>query len=481
MNMPPVPPNQPLPGASRQSGAAPLPDIAAQSRASLRARISLVITGVIAALLIVAAVGWMHGTRAAIEEEVNAAARVAEQWLQVLIPETLEGGVDADATERMMSHLRAVGRLRANRLEVRANDGQVLYVSPESTYKAGRFAPEAFASLLTPVIPNRHFDAGMLQISLVPDSSRAVLDAWDQLVAAAGWGVAALGFLWLVIHTALNRVLAPLQQIHAAIARGAEGHFDTRLPVFPVRELDLLANSYNRLADSLDQTKARNARLEEDQAFAQALQHRLEAERRLIARELHDELGQGITAVRAIAGAIQQRTTDLPNLHGSAQAILAMTGQMQDGVRTILQRLRTDDDTVTLADAVGDYCANWSLAHPDIALQCIVAPLHEPLPAPVRLAAMRLLQESLTNVARHAAARHVEVRLARDRSALLLTIADDGRGLAEGVAQGRFGLLGMRERVGELRGELTLEQPESGGLCVRARLPCTEDAHGTGQ
>mgnify|MGYP000990973908 CR=1 FL=1 len=95
----------------------PDPSAPARSGASLRARISLVLTGVIAALLLVAAAGWMHGTRDAIEEEVNAAARVAEQWLNVLIPETLAGGVDADATERMMSHLRAVGRLRANRLD----------------------------------------------------------------------------------------------------------------------------------------------------------------------------------------------------------------------------------------------------------------------------------------------------------------------------------------------------------------------------
>lgn len=457
-----------------------LPDLTIPdgSGPSLRARISLVLTGAIAALLLIAAVGWMHGTRAAIEEEVNAAARVAEQWLNVLIPETLAGGVDADATERMMSHLRAVGRLRANRLEVRANDGQVLYVSPEPTYKAGRFAPDWFASLLTPAIPHRHFDAGMLQISLVPDSSRAVLDAWDQIFAAAGWGVAALGLLWFIIHAALDRALAPLRQIDAAIARGAEGHFDTRLPVFSVSELDLLASSYNRLADSLDQTKARNARLEEDQAFAQALQHRLEAERRLIARELHDELGQGITAVRAIAGAIQQRTTTQPNLHGSAQAILAMTGQMQDGVRTILQRLRAAEDGVGLAEAVRDHCANWSAAHPDITLQCVVTPLREPLPEPLRLAVMRLLQESLTNVARHAAAHHVQVHLASDGAAILLTVSDDGRGLAKDVAHGRFGLMGMRERVTELHGELTLEQPDSGGLRVIARLPCPDDTQG---
>lgn len=441
------------------------------SAPTLRGRVSLVLTAIIAILLILATIGWMRGTRDAIHEEVSAAARVAEQWLNVLIPETLADGADAD--QRLMSHLQAVGRLRANRLEVFAADGQLLYVSPESTYKAGRFAPAWFAARITPTLEARHFTAGEMTIRMQPDSSRAVLDAWDDLVAGAGWGASFLVFMWLATRAALNRTLAPIGQINAALARGAEGHFDTRLPVFAVAEIDRLAESYNRLADSLDQSMARNARLEEDQAFAHAMQRRLEAERRLIARELHDELGQGITAVRAIAGAIQQRTTDQPNLHGSAQAILAMTGQMQDGVRTILQRLRPvgPADGLNIDDAVANYCVLWSSHHPTIDLQCRVESINASLPESVQLTVMRLLQESLTNVARHADAHHVEVSLTAEEDKIVLRVSDDGRGLNDNPLPDRFGLLGMRERVAELKGELSFDSPASGGLSICARLP----------
>lgn len=451
--------------------APPNPAVRTHATPTLRGRVSLAVTGLIALLLIIAAIGWIRGTRDAIHEEINAATRVAEQWLNVLIPETLAEG--ADPERRLMAHLKAVGRLRAHRLEIVASDGRLLYVSPESTYKAGRFAPTWFAQNVTPELEPRHFSAGALTIRLIPDGSRAALDAWDQLIAGAGWGMCLLLLMWLATRTALNRALRPIDQINTALARGADGHFDTRLPEFGIAELDHLARSYNRLADSLDHSIARNARLEESQAFAHALQQGLEAERRLIARELHDEIGQAVTAVRAIAGAIQQRTADQPNLHGSAQAILAMTGQMQDGVRNILQRLRPMalGQGSTIEEAVTHYCRLWSSHHPDIHLQCQVERLASPPCESVQFTLMRVLQESLTNVARHADARHVAVSLSLEDDKIVLRVRDDGRGLSTSPSPDRFGLIGMRERVAELQGELSFDSPVSTGLCICVRLP----------
>lgn len=438
---------------------------------SLRSRISIVLTGLVATLLAIGAAWWLHGTRHAIHEEVEAATRVAEQWLKVLIPETLDG--QPDGMTRLMTHLAAVGRLRANRLEVLDAHGVLLYVSPEPTWKAGRFAPAWFDRRVAPVVTVREFAAADRRVVLRPDTSRAVLDAWDDLVAGLGWAAAALLLVWLGTRFALDRALAPLAQINAALARGATGRFDQRLPSYRVDELDHLAVSYNRLADSLDQTRSHNRRLEHDQALARALQARLEDERRLIARELHDELGQAITAVRAIAGAILQRCEAQPQLHGSAQAILAMTGQMQDGVRAILQRLRAGDgDACTrLDEIVANYCALWARCHPDIALHCHATPGGAAVAEPLALAVLRLLQESLTNVARHARATRVDVRLDVGPCEIALEVSDNGRGLPAERRSGRFGLLGMHERVARLDGELRFETPPGGGLSVCARLP----------
>jgi len=447
---------------------------------TLRGRIGLILTALLGLVLVIATLVWVRETRNAIHEEVQAATRVAEQWLIVLIPETLRD--TAQGPERLMAHLQAVGRLRANRLDVIGPSGELLYVSPEPTWKAGRDAPQWFARWITPVVPERSFTAGDRTVILQPDTSRAVLDAWDDITAVLGWAGAMLLLVWVALRAALNRALAPLTQIDAALSRGADGKFDTRIPAYGVKELDLLAKSYNRLAESLDQTRAENVRLEQDQAFSRALQNRLEEERKLIARELHDELGQAITAVRAITGAILQRADDQPQLHGSAQAILAMTGQMQDGVRAILQRLRPPATTQgsRLDEAVSGYCALWSSHHPDIRVECRTAELPDRSTDAFSLTVLRLLQESLTNVARHADADRVEVTLACDDKHIELQVTDNGKGLTPRVMPHRFGIAGMRERVSELHGELQLETPPEGGLRVRARLPRNphmEEAH----
>lgn len=189
--------------------------------------------------------------------------------------------------------------------------------------------------------------------------------------------------------------------------------------------------------------------------------------------------------MRSIAGAILQRSAEQPGIHGSAQAILAMTGHMQDGVHAILQRLRRDAPAAheRIEDTLQAYCALWASHHEGIELRCAIEPLGEPQGAPlddgVGLALLRVLQESLTNVARHARARTVEVRigLRRDgvdrngQAEIEVEVRDDGRGLGAQPTPGRHGLAGMRERLAELHGRLELHSPPAGGLCVRARLP----------
>ncbi len=438
---------------------------------SLHGRLSLVLTTLIAVMMAIGAGVWLRETRLAIHEEVEAATRVAEQWLQVLVPETLADGPRAH--ERLIDHLGAIGRIRANRLEVFDTQGRALYVSPESPYKAGRHAPEWFAGWVAPEVAARRLEADGLVVVLTPDTSRAVLDAWDHLGAALGWACALLLAIWLATRFAIDRALAPINEIHSALERGASGQFDRRLPDYATRELALLARSYNRLADSLDESLAENARLEQDQALARALQARLEQERRAIARELHDELGQGITAVRAIAGAIIQRTTEQPGINGSAQAILAMTTQMQDGVHTILQRLRSRsaDSQVRIEEAIESYCALWASHHGDIRVECAIEALGEQVTDALGLTILRMVQESLTNVARHAHATRVAVRLGVRDDEIEVEVIDNGRGLGENPPPGRHGLVGMRERIAEVHGELELSSPPEGGLNVRARLP----------
>lgn len=438
---------------------------------SLRTRISLVITGLAGGLLFILAGLWLQGARNGIHEEVEAATRVSEQWLQALAGE-LRDVPRQELAGRVVDVVRPIGRIRANALEIFSADGVLLYRSPAPTYKAGRRVPAAFSALVQPTFEPRRMPLGSLLLVLTPDPSRAVIDTWDDLWAMAGWAGVLLGVLFVLVHRALERALRPLGLVMAALDRTGNGRFDTRLPVFPVPELGRLSRAFNGMADRLAQAVEENVRLESEQEIARRLQARLEEERRGIARELHDELAQGITAVRALAGAVVQRTVEQPALHGHARSIIAVTGEMQDGVRNILHRLRpvaADNLPAVLERTL----VAWRRQNPDVALEASVDVEGGPLADELAQTALRVVQEGLTNIVRHAGASHASLVVTRGDGWLILSLTDNGCGLGAPSAQRGcgLGLTGMGERIALLGGQLEFATPSGGGLRLVARLP----------
>lgn len=444
---------------------------------SLHTRISLLLSAVVASLTLVLGGLWLSNTHDSIREEIEAATRVCEQWLIVLAGEVRAAPA---ASNRLLADIGAVGRIRANALEVIDGAGKRVYLSPQPTYKAGRAAPAWFARIIEPVFVQRRITAGSLTLILTPDPSRASLDAWDSLFAMTAWACALLAILFIATRWALNRALHPLDQIKAALECTGQGRFDTRLPVYASCDLNRLATAFNGMADRLNEAVNDNVRLDSERELSRLLQARLEAERRSIARELHDELAQGITAVRALAGAIVQRSTEQPGLHGPAQSIIAVTNQIQQGIRHILQRLRPlgNHADTHLEQALQHYVELWQQHYPDLALQVDLRMGTLQVSDELALTLLRIIQEGLTNVVRHAAAAQVQLTLhclqQEDGEWLELTLADNGCGLSGKTSSNAgcgFGLTGMRERVAALHGELSIASMAGGGVCLRARLP----------
>lgn len=447
-------------------------------RLSLRTRVGLVLTGLAASLLLVLGALWLHGTRNAIHEEVEAATRVSEQWLKVVIGD-LQSLPAVERGERLLGVAKAIGRVRANVLQIHDGEGGLRYVSPPPTYKAGRQAPAWFASLLAADLPTRSFSIDDFRLSLHPDASRAVLDAWDELLALAGWALLLLLALFAAACGALARALRPLEQIMQALDRLGHGRFETRLPQFTTPELGRISRAFNGMADRLSAAVDENVRLDTEREVAERMQAGLQAERQMIARELHDELAQGITAVRALAGAIVQRTPGEPSLHIPAQSIVAVTGEMQDGVRHILHRLRPSASP-SLALALDHHLGNWRRQHPDIELLSHVAIGEQPVADDLALTVLRCVQEGLTNVVRHAAASRVEIRLERAAGWLHLSLADNGcgpGGKPSAQAGCGLGLTGMGERVAALGGHLHLSSRAEPGFRIDVRLPDIHSLH----
>jgi two-component system sensor histidine kinase UhpB len=204
------------------------------------------------------------------------------------------------------------------------------------------------------------------------------------------------------------------------------------------------------------------------------IQAHIEEERRIIARELHDELGQSITAIKSLGLSIVQRSESLAKDVGpAAQLIVDTAARMYDAVHQMIPRLRPFAlDDFGLTDALQDLVAEARPRHPAVELALEIGQLPPLLGDTLATSAYRIVQESLGNALHHAAASRITIAVGADAGDLLLRVEDNGRGLpADWQRPGHFGLRGMRERAAALGGRFELLTGAAGGVSVSARLP----------
>jgi len=206
-----------------------------------------------------------------------------------------------------------------------------------------------------------------------------------------------------------------------------------------------------------------------------------EAERRRISRELHDQMGQHLTALSLGLKFVRDATPEPSPQWDRLQNLQALTDRIGREVHHLALELRpTALDDLGLYAALANYVEGWSER------SGIVIDFHgdganpDRLPAPVETALYRVIQEALTNVLRHAEARYVSVVLQRSPGQVSAVIEDDGRGFdADSVAEYRLGILGMRERAVLVGGTLSVESGPGRGTTVIARIPLRDDEGGT--
>jgi len=347
-------------------------------------------------------------------------------------------------------------------------------------------APAWFTQLLYPFdVPSRRFefeDAGEPRwIVLEGNPDDEVVEIWEDVLPLAWASVALFVVIALLVYGTLWLGLRPLEDLAAGFQRLEAGVFDVNLDEDGVSELSRINRQFNRMVSVLRQTMQDNAML------ARSMVNLQEEERRSITRELHDDMAPQLFSIRV---AVSETRAQIAAGHaGGAGAQLddidALVGQLQGHVRGLLGRLRPQVlDDLGLADALRGLIETWQRREPatEWTLDTTALPLE--IESTLSVTVYRVVQECLTNAARHARARHVDVTFAlveeasRPDAALEVTVEDDGVGLPGDVRSG-FGILGMRERVRALGGVLCVAPGQAGGLKVSARLPLARaSAHG---
>jgi PAS domain S-box-containing protein len=565
---------------------------------SLRVRLNLIITALIVLFTLVTGKIIVDDMRNSIREEIEAGTRVTLQLLTAVLYESDLARQRTGSEHVLLPFLENLGRVRAHEIRFYDRRGSLVYRSPPPLYKAGRSAPEWFTRVVGPTLPEVELKTAEGRVVIAPDPSRAILDAWDDLSRLLWLLVGFLLAVNLAVFFLLGRSLRPVRAILSGLSQMEQGRFHVRLPAFELPEFDSIGQTFNRMADALEESHAENRRLalvakqssdaiiihdlqgnisfwnpaaerlfgyhadaivgksarlltppdleaelgenlsiiraggliehletrrvaqdgrvvevamsaaplvdpasnevigeicslrditehkraqqaeaelEQNRRFTQLIQTRLEEERRAIARELHDEMGQSVTAIRTIGAAIANRTEHSDaQIHSNARTIVQVAGHLYDVVHSIIRQLRPSAlDHLGLQDALEGWVETWRSRYPDVQLDLTLEGDLSNLGETVNITAYRIVQECLTNVVRHAGANRAQISVCRTGDALEVVVEDNGRGLGERNANeaARFGLLGMRERVQALHGEFELVSRTGGGLSVRARIP----------
>jgi two-component system, NarL family, sensor histidine kinase UhpB len=296
--------------------------------------------------------------------------------------------------------------------------------------------------------------------------------------------------------SAWERLLHPddqprAQQVNEGVARGDrayEGEF--RLRHKDGRYVSVLSRGYPVRRDQngpvvrivgthFDLTERKQAEAERARTELLAkLVFAQEDERRRIAREMHDQFGEQLTALALSIGALKEACADQPALSAKVDAIDRVAKQLDQDVDQLVWQLRpTALDDLGLRAALANYIQDWSRRSNIPAQLHTSGLLDDRLASEVESALYRIAQEALTNVAKHARAGNVEVILERRPDHVVLIVEDDGVGFEAGggeTGQG-FGLLGMQERAALVGASLQIESAPGQGTTILVRMATTAD------
>jgi two-component system sensor histidine kinase UhpB len=363
------------------------------------------------------------------------------------------------------------------RIQVQEASAQIIHLPSAGHMKTIAETPNWFAWSVTPEPISaekrvERADGNHIRIMIEATPQDEIAEAWSEargfllLMAALAAGICAL------VHITLGRAFASVGAILQGLGDMERGDYGRRLPHFSLPEFARIARALNHTAQTLAKARDENRALVQQSLVIQ------EEERHYLAQELHDELGQSLSAIKIMAAALR-KPTEVGADAEAAGAIMEICDRLFGVVRAMMRRLRpTMLDELGLTASLEDLIENWRGRNPGVRLDFICESGVEECAGGAKIHLFRIVQEALTNVIKHADARNVGIHLrlgetdGKGNGWIDVTVSDDGKGFEPSRPSTGLGLSGMRERVASLGGSFSLETRPRKGVRIEVSVPC---------
>lgn len=401
---------------------------------------------------------WQAQT--AVNKEVNSSIQLAVKLISF-------GFSHGSQNPDWLPQLNALEEIRHLTVQIQQPSGQIINFPHNTAAAHEQKPPQWFINLVQGEPLNTQHtltlsDGKQLTLLIQANPLDEITEVWQENIAFFTSFCSLTLLSFFAVNLVFNKTLNSITTIVNALQVIESGQYQQKLPTFAIKEYDDIASAINQLADKLSSVKRENRTL---------TQHTLEIqedERRRLAQELHDELGQSLTAIKVMAVTAARPKADIKQ---STDAIIHTCNHLMTVVRSMMHQLHPLILTeLGLTATLEDLINHWAIRQPDLTISLDCSHEADKLDAKIAIQLFRVVQECLTNTVRHAKASHVNIKLAIDRFDLQLTVSDNGQGCITNGKTG-FGLLGMKERVNSLGGELLLQSRPQQGMTLFASIP----------
>ncbi|PVV07587.1 MAG: histidine kinase [gamma proteobacterium symbiont of Ctena orbiculata] len=439
---------------------------------NLRFRLNLIVTLVLLIILAISAIQAVSNARQNVRAELESAMVFAMHMLAAELRHIHQSGEfeQQQSAPFKLDQLANVRHLQIAFYDLENN----LIESNEVTVQQGiETTPDWFKELMNTAlqdIPTKRLPVNTNTIKLgelvvSPEPNSEISEAWHEtkmLLAMISLVFLAVN---IMVYLAVTHALRPISHITKALSDIESGQLETRLPIFKLPEMASISQKFNTMAATMQNSIRNNQRLTQRMIRLQ------ETERKSLAQELHDEIGQHLTAIHVDASVIRQ-STDLTSSVKSAQAIDEVACHMMVILRSMLKRLRPGGlDELSFVDALQELVNSWQQRHTGIDLKYQIQNKFCPDDEAIQLTLYRVLQECLTNISRHASATKVSVALTESKTTYSLEVADNGRGFDLLQQRSSFGISGMLQRVESVNGEMDIYTKPGAGATIKVSIP----------